>query len=240
MRAFVLTVLFLLASRSMALAGDQYSGISLSFSRFAHNNTASLNRILAQQQAGQVPDVRFAYGVSLITQRHGDVISSYDFSLEKGLAAWANGAEYASRLNLFHFFYSLSYALSEGDQFSLYPLLGMGIQSASLELKSRHLKSASIDAVLRGDARDVTISALNAAVKTALRMEFIIARHHAQGVITKIPLGLELAYIQPFFVLSANSLGHAKVSGLPNLEAAGFRLSISVGLRALIKGEAVR
>jgi len=236
MRIFVLVTLLLL-SRTVAIGGDQYSGISLSFSRLALNNTASLNHALDKEQAGQLPAERFEYGLSLMTQRHGKVISSYDISLERGLTRWANGSGFAARLNLFHFFYSLSYALNEGEQFSVYPLLGIGVQSASLELKNRGLQSASFDDFLNGQARDVTISALNAAFKAAFRTEFVIARHKTQGVVTKIPVGLEVAYIQPFYVLSANSLDNVKVSGLPNLHGAGFRLSFSIGLRALIKGE---
>jgi len=68
------------------IAEDQYAGLSLQFSRFSLNGLGQLNNTLSAEQTGNIPASRFAYGISLITQRHGRITSSYDLSIEGGIS----------------------------------------------------------------------------------------------------------------------------------------------------------
>lgn len=243
MRLLFLFLIFTGLFTTSLIAEDQYAGLSLQFSRFSLNGLGQLNHTLNAEQTGDVPAGRYAYGLSLITQRHGRITSSYDLSIEGGISSWNKGDKFSSRMNLLHFFYSLSYTFRENDRLGIYPLLGIGLQQSSLEIKNRNLKSTTIGEVLNGSALDASFMALHLALKLALRMEFVLSEHHTQGTWTKIPIGLEVAYIQPFYGLIDNSLSgngysYVQVHGLPRLSWAGLQLSLSIGLRALIKGDA--
>lgn len=224
------------------IAEDQYAGLSLQFSRFSLNGLGQLNNTLSAEQTGNIPASRFAYGISLITQRHGRITSSYDLSIEGGISSWNKGDKFSSRMNLLHFFYSRSYTIRENERLGIYPLLGIGLQQSTLEIKNRNLKSTTIGEILDGSALDASFMALHLALKLGTRIEFVLSEHHTQGTWINIPIGLEVAYIQPFFGLIDNSLSgngysYVKVQGLPRLSWAGLQVSLSIGLRALIKGD---
>jgi len=246
MRRILFSVLFIIGlSFSSAYCEDQYSGLSLNMSHFSLNGSSAVNSVLGNEQAGKIATGRYAYGLNLITQRHGLVTSSYDLSLESGISSWQKGSKFSSRMNILHFFYSMRYTLVNQGRFSLYPVLGLGLQQTSLEIKERNLKTSSFQDVLNGRTVDATFTSLHLAIKIALQMEFEVAEHHSEGIKTKIPIGLELAYIQPVYALIDNSLSgngysFVKVSGLPQLAWSGLKLSMSIGLRALIRGDTAR